>query len=257
MENNIKIFEFNSNNNVRMILVDNNPWFVAKDVCDILGLTDGRKSVELLDEDERNIVPVTDSLGRNQNTYIVNEFGLYNLVLKSRKPEAKQFKRWITHEVIPQIRQTGGYIPVNQEDDEDQILAKAFLIAQKTIDRQKQLIAEKEQKIAEMQPDVDFAQAIKVSDSLILVGDLAKLLKQKGVDIGSKRLFEAMRDNGYLGTTGNNYNIPTQKSMNLGLFELRENSIPTQYGTTKLTFTPMVTTKGQEYFMKKLLAKNT
>ncbi|MEH6972411.1 BRO-N domain-containing protein, partial [Bacillus sp. JJ675] len=149
-----KVFNY-QDQQVRTVVKDGEPWFVAKDVCDVLGITDARKSVNLLDEDERNSIPVTDSLGRNQETFIINEPGLYSLILRSRKPEAKQFKRWITHEVIPTIRKTGGYVANDDlfiqtylpfADDQTKLLFSATL---ETVRKQNEVISEMKPKAEE------------------------------------------------------------------------------------------------------------
>lgn len=233
------------------------PWFVAKDVCDILG-TDTRDLHKILESDE---ITNVDSIHIAQNggkaPLIISEPGLYRLVMKSRKPEAKEFQRWVTHEVLPQIRKTGGYIPTTDADDDMTILAKAVMIGQRTMEEQKRRIAAQESHINELEPKARFADAVAASDGTCLIGELAKMLRQNGLDIGQNRLFEILRQDGYLGKTGSNRNVPTQKAMNLGLFRIKETAITHSDGHVTINRTAKVTSKGQTYFAKLFLAKPT
>lgn len=202
-------------------------------------------AVSKLDEDERAKfnLGVHDSDGTN----CVNEYGLYNLVLASRKTEAKAFKRWITHEVIPSIRKSGGYIAGQETMSDTELMAKALLVAQKQIE-------ERNKQIETLQPKALFADAVSASKSSILVGDLAKLLKQNGVDIGQKRLFQKLRDKGFLiKQKGASWNMPTQRSMDAGLFEVKETTITHSDGHISISKTVKVTGKGQVYFVNKFL----
>ena len=230
-------------------LTDENgePWFVAKDVCDILGHSNVSMALDRLDDDERSKF----NLGRQGETNIVNEAGLYVLVLGSRKPEAHEFKRWVTHEVLPQIRKTGGYIPTTDADDDMTILAKAVMIGQRTMEEQKRRIAAQESHINELEPKARFADAVAASDGTCLIGELAKMLRQNGLDIGQNRLFEILRQDGYLGKTGSNRNVPTQKAMDLGLFRIKETAITHSDGHVTINRTAKVTGKGQTYFISR------
>ena len=221
------------------------PWFVAKDVCDILGHSNVSMALDRLDDDERSKF----NLGRQGETNIVNEAGLYVLVLGSRKPEAHEFKRWVTHEVLPQIRRTGGYIPTTDVDDDMTILAKAVMIGQRTMEAQKRKIAEQQTRIDELQPKARFADAVAASDGTCLVGELAKMLRQNGMDIGQNRLFRLLQADGYLGKSGSNRNVPTQRAMDLGLFRIKETTVTHADGHTTVSRTPKVTGKGQRYFI--------
>lgn len=221
------------------------PWFVAKDVCDILGHSNVSMALDRLDDDERSKF----NLGRQGETNIVNEAGLYVLVLGSRKPEAHEFKRWVTHEVLPQIRRTGGYIPTTDVDDDMTILAKAVMIGQRTMEAQKQRIAEQQTRIVELEPKARFADAVAASDGTCLVGELAKMLRQNGMDIGQNRLFRLLQADGYLGKSGSNRNVPTQRAMDLGLFRIKETTVTHADGHTTVSRTPKVTGKGQRYFI--------
>lgn len=221
------------------------PWFVAKDVCDILGHSNVSMALDRLDDDERSKF----NLGRQGETNIVNEAGLYVLVLGSRKPEAHEFKRWVTHEVLPQIRRTGGYIPTTDADDDMTILAKAVMIGQRTMEAQKQRIAEQQARIVELEPKARFADAVAASDGTCLVGELAKMLRQNGMDIGQNRLFRLLQADWYLGKSGSNRNVPTQRAMDLGLFRIKETTVTHADGHTTVSRTPKVTGKGQRYFI--------
>jgi anti-repressor protein len=228
-----------SNQEVRSTVINGEPWFVAKDVCSVLEMDSSQ--TRRLDEDEKGL-RLIQTLGGEQEMLTVNESGLYSLILGSRKPEAKQFKRWITHEVIPMIRRTGTYgVPTSLPD----ALRLAAEIEEKRV-----LL---EQKIEADRPKVHFAESVEISKDSILVADLAKLLRQKGVDIGEIRLHKWMRENGYLIKSGSEYNKPTQRSMELGLFEIKTGHRGSSDGTIKLTHTSKVTGKGQIYFINKFL----
>ena len=218
------------------------PWFVAKDVCDILG-TDTRDLHKILESDE---ITNVDSIHIAQNggkaPLIISEPGLYRLVMKSRKPEAKEFQRWVTHEVLPQIRRTGGYIPTSESDSDEDIMARAVLVAQKTIERKNQQLQAKDAQIKVLEPKARFADAVAASDGTCLVGELAKMLRQN-------RLFRLLQADGYLGKSGSNRNVPTQRAMDLGLFRIKETTVTHADGHTTVSRTPKVTGKGQRYFI--------
>lgn len=242
--NEIKVFDNEQFGQVRTMLRDGEPWFVAADVCRALEIKNGRDAVARLDDDEKMTVGLTDShsgqRGGAQMQTLVNEPGLYTLVLGSRKPEAKAFKRWITHEVIPSIRKTGGYIAGQEELDDEALLARALKVAERQI-------AQREKRIAELMPKALYADAISGSPSSISVGALAKMMKQNGVDIGRTRLFAYLRKHKYLNSYGQERNVPSQYSMNNGFFEIKESLINRPDGTQVVYKTPMVTMRGQEY----------
>lgn len=251
MSNEIQQFYFN--NAALRTLTDEagEPWFVAKDVCDILEISNPSDALKRLDDDERSRF----NLGRQGETNIVNEAGLYALVLGSRKPEAHEFKRWVTHEVLPQIRRTGGYIPASETDDDMTILAKAVMIGQRTMEEQKRRIAEQQSRIVELEPKALFADAVAASDGTCLVGELAKMLRQNGLNIGQNRLFQLLRDDGFFGKSGSNRNVPTQKAMDLGLFRIKETAVTHSDGHVTISRTPKVTGKGQRYFIERYCPK--
>lgn len=245
MNNEIQQFDFRGASLRTLTDKAGEPWFVAKDVCDILGHSNVSMALDRLDDDERSKF----NLGRQGETNIVNEAGLYVLVLGSRKPEAHEFKRWVTHEVLPQIRRTGGYIPTTAADDDMTILAKAVMIGQRTMEAQKRKIAEQQTRIVELEPKARFADAVAASDGTCLVGELAKMLRQNGMDIGQNRLFRLLQADGYLGKSGSNRNVPTQRAMDLGLFRIKETTVTHADGHTTVSRTPKVTGKGQRYFI--------
>lgn len=232
------------------------PWFVAKDVCDVLELSNVGQALARLDDDEKSSITLNDGTPGNPNRAIVSESGLYALVLASRKPEAHEFKRWVTHEVLPQIRRTGGYIPTTDVDDDMTILAKAVMIGQRTMEAQKQRIAEQQTRIVELEPKARFADAVAASDGTCLIGELAKMLRQNGLDIGQNRLFEILRQDGYLGKAGSNRNVPTQRAMDLGLFRIKETAVTHSDGHVTINRTAKVTGKGQTYFIDRYCPHN-
>ena len=251
MNNNIQQFDFSGAALRTLTDEAGEPWFVAKDVCDILGLENSRKATAELDSDEKNTVTISDGIAGNPNKTIISEPGLYRLVMKSRKPEAKEFQRWVTHEVLPQIRKTGGYIPTTDADDDMTILAKAVMIGQRTMEEQKRRIAEQSEHIKALEPKARFADAVAASDGTCLIGELAKMLRQNGLDIGQNRMFEILRQDGYLGKAGSNRNVPTQKAMDLGLFRIKETAVTHSDGHVTINRTAKVTGKGQTYFINR------
>ena len=258
----LQIFENERFGRVRTIEQNGEPWFIARDVCECLSIGKYRDAVSRLEEDERGSVEM-DTPGGRQGMTAINEYGLYSLVLSSRKPEAKEFKRWITHDVIPAIRKTGGYIAHSKDMTDEEIMAKALLVAQKTItEKQKQIRRLQEDKEKALQqietdrPKVIFANAVSASKTSILVGELAKILRGNNIQIGQRRLFQWLRENGYLiRRTGSEYNMPTQYAMELGLFEIREGSYIDGGGVNHITKTAKITGKGQTYFINKFLNK--
>lgn len=246
--NELQIFQNPEFGEVRTVSIDGEPWFVGKDVADILGYSNSRDAFarHVDDEDKTSVViPDTGSNYKSKAT-LINESGLYSLVLSSKLPTAKKFKRWVTSEVLPAIRKTGGYhVPQSPEEQ----MAQGLLAAQK-------LLAEKDKRIEEMRPKEIFADAVSVSKTDILIGDLAKLIKQNGHDIGQKRLFSWLREKGYLiKRKGLDWNMPTQKAMEMKLFRVKETVVTHADGHTTVSKTPKVTGKGQVYFVNKFLAR--
>lgn len=253
MNNEIRKFDFRGASLRTLTDEAGEPWFVAKDACDILGMSNPSMAVTALDKDEVAQIDPKDYLGSenrsNQAVNIVSEPGLYKLIMRSRKPEAKEFQRWVTHEVLPQIRRTGGYIPMSESDSDEDIMARAVLVAQKTIERKNQQLQAKDAQIKVLEPKARFADAVGASDGTCLVGELAKMLRQNGMDIGQNRLFRLLQADGYLGKSGSNRNVPTQRAMDLGLFRIKETTVTHADGHTTVSRTPKVTGKGQRYFI--------
>ena len=191
----------------------------------------------------------------NRGLTIINESGLYALIFGSKLKSAKRFKHWVTSEVLPSIRKNGGYIDGQETMSDDELLAKALMVAQNKIAEKNRIIAQKQERIDQMQPKEVFADAVSTSKQSILIGDLAKLICQNGHSIGQKRLFRWMRDNGYLMKQGSSYNMPKQKYVEQGIFEIKESTINNPDGSVRLTRTTKITGKGQIFFINKFLKK--
>lgn len=248
--NEVAIFENSEFGEIRTVTINNEVWFVGKDIAEALGYSNSRKALtdHVDDEDKNDGVTIRDATGREQTPTVISESGMYSLVLSSKLSTAKKFKRWVTSEVLPSIRKNGGYIAGQEEMSDDELMAKALMVAQNKI-------AEKDKQIERMKPKEIFADAVSASHTSILVGDMAKLLKQNGVEIGQKRLFEWLRENGYLiKRKGSDWNMPTQKSMEMGLFDIKESTVNNPDGSVRINRTTKVTGKGQQYFINKFLA---
>lgn len=258
--NEVQVFTNEEFGSVRTIVVNGDPWIVGKDVAEKLGYSNASKAVSVHVDSEDKLflmLDVADSqngnvLGQTKTT-VINESGMYSLVLSSKLPSAKKFKHWITSEVIPSIRKNGGYIAGQEHLSDDELMAKAILVAQKKIAERDAIIAQQAQKIEADRPKTIFADAVSTSKTSILIGDLAKLICQNGHQIGQKRLFQWMRDHGYLMKVGASYNMPTQRYMEQGLFEVKERSIQNPDGSVRITKTTTITGKGQLYFINKFL----
>lgn len=250
----VQVFK-NKEFEVRTVEVDGEPLFVGKDVANVLGYSNPRDALSKhVDEDDKlDGVAIRDSIGREQKPVLINESGLYSLILGSKLPSAKRFKHWVTSEVLPAIRNNGVYMTDDKVYDithNPDSLADLLLKAGEQL-KQKDII------IQEMKPKALFADAVTTSNTSILIGDLAKIIKQNGYDIGQKRLFEWMRTNGYLIKSGNSKNMPTQKSMDMKLFEVKESVIQNPDGSIRVTRTTKVSGTGQQYFINKFLDRET
>lgn len=247
----IQIFKNEQFGQIRVVERDGEPWFVAVDICGALDIANSRDALTRIDEDEKGVA-LTDTLGGAQEVAVVNEPGLYSLVLGSRKSEARAFKRWITHDVIPAIRKTGMYAtPATVEA----MLANPdtmIQVLQAFKDEREQRLA-LETKVVADAPKVAFADAVETSTDSCLVGQLAKIIRQNGYEIGANRLFEYLRKDGYLCRAGSNRNMPTQRSMEAGWFEVKESVLENPDGSIRVVRTPKVTGKGQIYFVNKFL----
>ncbi len=252
MNNELQVFSYEGNE-IRTVQHNGEPWWVLKDVCDVLELSNPSMIADRLDDDER----AKYCLGRQGDTNIISESGLYNVILLSRKPEAKKFKRWVTHEVLPTIRKHGAYVtPAKLEeimnDPDAWIKVLTALKEERAAKERLQLEA------TENKPKVVFADAVSVSDGTILIGELAKILKGNGIEIGQNRLFEQLRQDGYLiKRKGTDYNAPTQRAMELGLFKVKETAITHSDGHVTISKTTKVTGKGQQYFINLFLGERS
>jgi phage antirepressor YoqD-like protein len=254
--NNLQVFKNDQFGEIRTVEIGGEPWFVGKDIAERLGYTNPQKAVrDHIDEEDKTL---NESFTVNGTPIVlINESGLYSLVLSSKLPTAKQFKRWVTAEVIPSIRKHGAYMT-------PETIEKVLLNPDTIINLASQLKSEREKRIAlegkveEDKPKVIFADAVSTAKNSILIGELAKLLKQNGVDMGQNRLFKWLREHGYLiKRKGLDYNMPTQRSMELGLFEIKETAITHADGHISISKTPKVTGKGQQYFVNLFLNDQT
>lgn len=269
--NDLQIFNNEEFGEVRTITKDGEPWFVGKDVCEAFGDTNYRRSLSNIDDSDKGVSQI-NTPGGKQNMVIINESGLYALLFQMQPQKAKgvsqnetiieerisklhRFKHWVTSEVLPSIRKNGGYIAGQETLSDDELMAKALLVAQNKIAERDSIIAEKNAQIEQMKPKQIFADAVETSKSSILVGDLAKLICQNGVQIGQKRLFEWLRNNNFLIKSGASRNMPQQRFVEQGLFEVKESNIQNPDGSVRITRTTKVTGKGQIYFINKFLAE--
>lgn len=243
--NELKIFENMEFGQVRTVESNGTIWFCLADICKALELSNPSRVAERLENDERSNL----ELGRQGKTNFVNESGLYAVILRSDKPNAKRFRKWITSDVLPSIRNHGMYAKDELLDNPDLLISVA-----------QELKAEREKNRAlqedneRMRPKEIFADAVSASHTSILIGDLAKLIKQNGVEIGQKRLFAWLRENGYLiRRQGTDWNMPTQRSMEFGLFEVKESTVNNPDGSVRINRTTKVSGKGQQYFINKFL----
>lgn len=280
--NGIRIFENAQFGQIRTALsASNEPLFCLADLCKALNITNNRNVRNRLDkEDVHQMDTLTN--GGMQTMIYVSEPGMYEVILRSDSPKAKPFRKWVCGEILPSIRKNGGYMVAQPNETPEQIMARALILAQDTIsrtkaqveaaekktyllqcqnDQQAQLITDQDKMIAvrdkhmqQMQPACTFAKAVETSSTSCLVGDLARIIKQNGVEIGQNRLFAWMRKNGFLIIRpGESYNLPTQKALNQGLFEIKKTVITKPDGTSLVTTTPKVTGKGQIFFVNRFI----
>lgn len=254
--NNIQIFQNEQFGKVRIAINESNePLFCLADVCAVIGINNSRDVKNRLDKDDVGLIDTIDNLGRNQQVTFVTESGLYDTIIRSDSEKAKPFRKWVTSEVLPSIRKHGAYM--TNETLEKALTSPDFLIQLATnLKEEKQKRIEAEQKIQKDAPKVLFADAVSTSQRSCLVAELAKILQQNGVNIGQNRLFTWMRENGYLCQKGQYYNQPTQKAMELGLFEIKQTTINKPDGSVLVKVTTKVTGKGQIYFVEKFLGKD-
>lgn len=250
MNNELQLFNFESQK-LRTLQINGEPFFVGKDLAEILGYQNGSRDINRhVDEEDRTKLMLSDGR-QSKETIIINESGMYSLILSSKLPNAKKFKRWVTSEVLPAIHKTGVYMT---DKKAAQIISdKSGNALVDLLQQAANQLKQKDMQIQEMKPKVLFADSVATSHTTILVGELAKILKGNGIDIGANRLFAWMRNQGYLiNRKGSDWNMPTQKSMDLGLFKIKETTINHSNGSTSISKTPKVTGKGQQYFINKL-----
>lgn len=257
----IMAFESAEFGTIRAVSEGGEPWFVAKDVATVLGYSSVGAMNRTLFDDEKG-VRILHTPGGDQSISTVNEPGFYHAVMQRRSSWVKDddarhrvesFQRWVTHEVLPAIRRDGGYMAAKPDETPEETMARALRIADETMRRQRERIEGLAAENAELRPKALFADAVAASDGTCLVGELAKMLRQNGVDIGQNRLFAWLRDNGWLGKSGCNRNVPTQRAMDMGLFRIKETAVTHSDGHVTVTRTPKVTGKGQAYFVNRFI----
>lgn len=255
--NELHVFNNEEFGEIRTVTISDEPWFVGKDVAAALGYERTADAIRQHVESDDKGVGEIQTPGGKQNMTIINESGLYALIFGSNLESAKRFKQWVTSEVLPSIRKNGGYIAGQEHMSDDELLAKALVVAQNKIAEKDRLIEQKQEIIEQMKPKEVFADAVSTSHTSILIGDLAKLICQNGVRIGQKRLFEWLRNNGYLIKCGSSYNMPKQRYVEQGLFEVKESTINNPDGSVRITRTTKVTGRGQVYFVNKFIGGTT
>lgn len=254
--NELQIFNNEEFGEIRTVAVNDEPMFCLADVCKALELEQVSRVKARLNEDGVTTSKVIDKLGREQTATFINESNLYKTIFQSRKDSAERFTEWVTSEVLPSIRKNGGYIAGQETLSDDELLAKALMVAQNKIAERDRIIAQKQEHIEQMQPKAIFADAVSASHTSILIGDLAKLISQNGVHIGQNRLFDWMRNKGYLIKYGFSKNMPVQRYVEQGLFEIKESNVQNPDGSVRITRTTKVTGKGQVYFVNKFIGES-
>lgn len=247
--NNLQLFDFEGNK-VRTLKINDEPYLVGNDVAKILGYSNYRNAVVDHVDNEDKLRTQIKYAGQNREVTVINESGLYSLILSSKMPNAKKFKHWVTSEVLPAIRKHGAYMTDEKAFDVVNNKDGLASLLQQAADQLRQ----KDIQIEEMKPKAMLADAITASETSILVGEMAKILKKNGVNTGQNRFFKWLRENGYLiKRKGTDYNMPTQKSMNLKLFEIKERTI-VDGNSTRIVKTPKITGIGQQYFTNLFLS---
>lgn len=251
--NELQIFSSEEFGQVRTVEINGKPYFVANDVAKALGYVETAKAIRTHCKGVSEMdIP---SKGGVQCMKIIPEGDIYRLIVRSKLPSAEKFEKWVFDDVIPSIRTNGGYIAGQETLSDEDLMAKAILVAQKKIKERDQIIEQQKQKIEADRPKTIFADAVSASHTSILIGDLAKLICQNGYQIGQKRLFQWMRDNGYLMVSGSSRNMPKQKYVEQGLFEIKESNVQNPDGSVRITRTTKVSGKGQLYFVNKFLGQ--
>lgn len=257
----IKIFENAQFGQIRTAVTEKGePLFCLLDLCKAIEISNSRNVAARLDEDTVQTLDTTDTMGRMKQIVFVSEAGMYEVILRSNSEKAKSFRKWVCGEVLPSIRKSGGYMVAKADETPEQLMARALEVAHETLARRDAALKQAETKNFELQceneqlkPGATFAKAVETSKHSILVGELAKIIRQNGVEIGQNRLFEVLREKGYLCKKGEMYNQPTQKALDMKLFEIKKTVIQKPSGETIVTTTTKVTGKGQIYFVNKFL----
>lgn len=249
---NIQIFKNEDFGEIRTLEVESKAFLSLQDTCRVLDIKNPRDTKSRLNQDGVVTTDGVDSMGRKIPITFIDESNFYKLIFQSRKPEAEKFTDWVTSKVLPSIRKNGGYIADQENLSDNELMAKALLVAQNTINNKNKELEEAHKKIESDAGKVLFAECVESSKTSVLIGELAKILKQNGIDIGQNRLFEWLRKNKYLSSRpGNDFNNPTQKSMNMGLFEIKKTVVVHSNGYKTISTTSKVTGKGQIYFINK------
>lgn len=248
---NLQIFKNEEFGKIRTVEKNDVVYFAGSDVAKALGYAIPHKAVQTHCKGVLKWNIPTDS--GNQDVLFITEGDVYRLIMRSKLPSAERFESWVMDEVLPSIRKNGGYIAGQETMTDEELLAKALMVANNKIAERDRIIEHQKAKIEYDRPKTIFADAVATSNTSILVGDLAKIICQNGVQIGQKRLFAWLRDNGYLMKSGSSYNMPIQRYVQQGLFEVKERSIQNPDGSVRITITPKVTGKGQLYFVNKFL----
>ena len=252
--NSLEIFRNEEFGEIRTVNVEGKPYFVSSDVAKALGYTNPSKAVsDHCRWVTKRYIPHPQSKTKTLEVNVIPEGDLYRLVGNSELPNAQKFESWVFDEVLPSIRKNGGYISGQETLSDDELMAKALLVAQNKIAERDGIIKRQQEQIAADKPKTIFADAVSASKTSILVGDLAKLICQNGYQIGQKRLFQWLRDNGYLIKNGNSKNMPMQRYVENGLFEIKESNVQNPDSSVRTTRTTKVTGKGQIYFINKFI----
>lgn len=246
--NDIQKFTNDEFGTIRTVEQDGKVLFCGKDVATALGYVNTKDALSRHCKSDGvvNRYPIVDQLGREQQARFITEGDLYRLIASSKLPSAQKFESWVFDEVLPSIRKQGGYMTAKSDETPEEIMARALMLAKDTMDRQ-------QREIAELRPKALYADAVTASDGTCLVGELAKMMRQNGVQVGQNRLFEWLRRDGYLGKTGSNRNVPTQRAMEQGLFRIKETAVTHSDGHVTVSRTPKITGHGRVVLMNRYL----
>ena len=251
--NAVELFNNREFGDLRAVEEHGRTMFCGKDVAAALGYVNTKDALSRHCHGVAKHYPIIDSLGREQQARFISEGDVLRLIVSSKLPQAQAYERWVFDEVLPSIHRTGGYLAAKPDETPEEIMARALLVANDTMARQRERIEGLAAENAELRPKALFADAMAASDGTCLVGELAKMARQNGVDMGQNRMFAWLREGGWLGKSGCNRNVPTQRAMDMGLFRIKETAVTHSDGRVTVNRTPKVTGKGQTYFMAKLV----